>query len=288
MTTYVPGRTPDRRRTIRIKRSALLRDNIDDIDRPAIKIAETRDELEQAFSLVYREYQKLGYVTEPYSSEICLSIYHILLETAVFIFKSYLRVLSTVTEIFDSTPFGLPMDTLYHGELEPLRDANRKLAEISALATSNEARWSNLFIYVMRAAFRYAIFKDVNDLCITVNPKHVEFYKTIFLFEELGPEKYYPKVGAPAVALRLNLDDVEGRWKKTYSALDFDCNLHSFFYRVTTTQLTMSHGKNFLVERNRMLDVDHVRYFFIEKTNVLEKATPDQMNYIASIYPELN
>lgn len=285
MTTSVPEHTPDRRRTIRIKRSALLQNKLDEIDRPSIKIAETRDELEQAFSLVYREYLKLGYIKEPNPSEIHLSIYHILPETAVFIFKSYLTVICTLTQIFDSKVFGLPMDDLYHEELNTLRNTNRKLVELSALATPREARWRNVFMYLCQAMYWYAIYQDVNDLCIMVNPKHVDFYKTIFLFEDLGPEKYYPNVGAPAVALRLNLDDIQGKLRKKYSALDFDCDIYSFFHGVTATQLTMSNDKKFLVQRKWVLDVDTVRYFFIEKTNVMEKATPDQMNYIRSIYP---
>ena len=177
--------TRDRRRTIRIKRSALLANKLDDIDRPAIKIAETRDELEQAFSLVYHEYRKLGYITEPNASEMCLSVYNMLPETAVFVFKSYLTVISTLTQVFDSDLFGLPMDQLYRTELEALRNENRKLAEIVALATSTERRWRNVFMYLTRAMTWYALYKNVNDLCITVNPKHVEFYKTIFLFEDI-------------------------------------------------------------------------------------------------------
>jgi hypothetical protein len=283
----VAGRTRDRRRSVRIKRSALLKDHLDDIDRPSIKIAETRDELEQAFSLVYREYQRLGYTKEPNGSMIYLSIYHILPETAVFIFKSYLTVISTLTQIFDSTIFGLPMDSLYQEELDALRNGNRKLAELSALATPRETRWRNLFMHLCRAMFCYAMYENVNDLCIMVNPKHVEFYKRIFLFEDLGPEKYYPNVGAPAVALRLNLDDIDGKLKKKYSSLDFDCDLHSFFCRVTNSQVTVSDGEHSLVERKRGLDTDTVRYFFVEKTNVLDKATPEQMNYIRSLYPGL-
>jgi len=266
----------------------LLQNKLDEIDRPSIKIAETPDELEQAFSLVYREYLKLGYIKEPSPSEIHISIYHILPETAVFIFKSYLTVICTLTQIFDSKLFGLPMDDLYHEELNALRSASRKLVELSALATPREARWRNIFMYLCRAMYWYAIYKNVNDLCIMVNPKHVDFYKRIFLFEDLGPEKYYPNVGAPAVALRLNLDDIHGKLRKTYSALDFDCNMDSFFDRVMTTQLTPSGGEDLLIKKNRMLDAKTVRYFFIEKTNVLEKATPEQMDYIASIYPELN
>jgi hypothetical protein len=287
MTIHAQGHMHDRRRTIRIRRSALLQSQLDDIDRPSIKIAETRDELEQAFSLVYYEYQNMGYITEPNASEICLSIYHVLPETTVFIFKSYLTVISTLTQIFDSNMFGLPMDALYHGELDALRRANRKLVELSALATSNEARWRNVFMYLARAMFWYAMRQRVNDLCITVNPKHVEFYKTIFLFEDLGPEKYYPKVGAPAVALRLNLDDIYRKLRQAYSALDFDCDLHSFFDKVTPGALPESDGTDALVKKRRIMETDTVRYFFIEKTNVLEMATPEQMDYIKSIYPGL-
>ena len=288
MTTYVPDRTPDRRRTIRIKRSALLQNKLEEIDRPSIKIAETRDELEQAFSLVYREYLKLGYIKEPNPSEMYLSICHILPETAVFIFKSYLTVICTLTQIFDSKLFGLPMDDLYHEELNALRNASRKLVELSALATPKQARWRNVFMYLCQAMYWYAIYKNVNDLCIMVNPKHVDFYKTIFLFEDLGPEKYYPNVGAPAVALRLDLDDIQGKLREKYGTLDFDCDMYSFFHRVTTTQLTPSGGEDLLVKKNGMLDADTVRYFFIEKTNLLEEATPEQMNYIRSLYPGLN
>jgi hypothetical protein len=286
MTTYARGLIADRRRTILIKRSALLQNNIDDIDRPSTKIAETRDELEQALSLVYQEYQKLGYISEANNSNIHLSIYHILPETAVFIFKSYLTVISTLTQIFDSKLFGLPMDALYHEELEALRNANRRLVEISALATCPESLRRNTFMYLFRSMYWHARFWNANDLCIMVNPKHVEFYKTILLFENLGPEKYYPRVGAPAVALRLNLDDIERNLREKYNGLCPECNLYSFFCNNTDTPMAKGNGKR-PPEKRRFMDVDTARYFFVEKTNVFGKAPPEQRKYIRSIYPGL-
>ena len=58
-------------------------------------------------------------------SQILFSIYHLLSETAVFVAKSYLDVVSTLTLVFDTEPFGLPMDAIYQKELDDL------LAEIS-------------------------------------------------------------------------------------------------------------------------------------------------------------
>ena len=277
----------DRRRTIRIKRAALLRDNLDHIDRPSIKIAETRDELEQAFSLVYNEYLSEGYIKETDRSGLHFSIYHVLPETVVFVFKSYLKVISTLTLIFDSEVLGLPMDFLYRKELDVLRYQKRRLVELSSLATAKDARWHNLFMYLNRAMVWYALYRNATDLCIMVNPKHVDFYKLILLFEDLGPLQYYSKVSAPAVALRLDLDDVHDKFRETYSAMDFECDLHRFFFNVTTTQVMSQDGKDLVVKKDRKMDINTLRYFFIEKKNVLKTATPEQMEYIRSIYPEL-
>jgi len=287
MGTPAANHTEDRRRTIRVKRSALLGSSLDHIDRPSIKIAETRDELEQAFSLVYNEYQEEGYIRDSDRSGLHFNIHHILPETVVFVFKSYLKVISTLTLIFDSETFGLPMDVLYGKELDALRRRKRRLVELSSLATAKDARWHNVFMYLNRAMVWYAMYQNATDLCIMVNPKHVDFYKLILLFDDLGPLQYYSKVSAPAVALRLDLDDVHDKFRETYSALDFDCDLHRFFFSVTTTQVASVDEKNLIVKKPRTLDIDTVRYFFIEKKNILKTATPEQMDYVRSIYPEL-
>lgn len=281
---YIKGHTPDRRRTIRIKRSALLKDKLDDIDRPSIKIAETNDELEQAFSLVQQEYLRSGYIKEPNPSGMHCTIYNILPETAVFIFKSYLKVVATLTLILDNEHFGLPMDAIYQKELNVLRDKDRKLAELSALAVPRELRWHNLFMYLFRAMYWYAVYNKVNDLCIMINPKHVKFYKTIFFFEEFGEEKFYPKVGAPAVALRLNLDIIEDKVREKYSPLDFDCDLLSFFRR---TRGILSIDNENLFRNKRVMDAGAIKYFFIEKSDILINESTDNINYIKSLYPEI-
>jgi hypothetical protein len=287
MGTPAGNHTEDRRRTIRVKRSALLRSNLDHVDRPSIKIAETRDELEQAFSLVYNEYLEEGYIKDSDRSGLHFNIHHLLPETVVFVFKSYLKVISTLTLIFDSETFGLPMDVLYRKELDALRRGKRRLVELSSLATTKDARWHNLFMYLNRAMVWYAMYRNATDLCIMVNPKHVDFYKLILLFDDLGPLQYYSKVSAPAVALRLDLDDVHDKFRETYSALDFDCDLHKFFFNVTTTQLASVDRKDLIVKKHRPLDIDTVRYFFIEKKNILKTATPEQMKFIRSAYPGL-
>jgi hypothetical protein len=80
----------ERRRSVRLRRSAMLKAKLDEIDRPNIKIAETRDELAQSFALVYKEYLASGYIKSPHPSEMHLNIYNFLPATCVYIFRSYL------------------------------------------------------------------------------------------------------------------------------------------------------------------------------------------------------
>jgi len=278
----------DRRRAIRIRRLSLLKANLDRIDRPGIKIAETRDELEQAFSLVYREYERAGLLGKTDPSGLCLGLHNILPETSVFVFKSYLTAVATLTHIFDSRLFGLPMDGIYHDELNALRNNGRRLVELGGLATSNQIDANNIFIYLFRAVFWYSMYIGANDFCIMVNPEHVNLYKTLFFFEDMGEEKYYSRVGAPAVALRLNLDDVGGRLKEKYSPLDFDTDLNFFFRRVSGIAPADDLDNGNYLKGKKIMDVDTARYLFVEKTDMLSRASPEQLNYIKSIYPGLD
>jgi hypothetical protein len=278
------GEHLEKRRTIRIKRSALLTAKLGDIDRPAIKIAETREELLQAFGLVYAEYFRCGYITQECPSRLSFNVYNYLPQTCVFIFKSYLDVVSTLTQIFDSPLFGLPMDSLYKGELDVLRARNRQVVELSALSTPKESRWRNLMVFLCRAMFHYARYSGVNDLCIMVNPKHVNFYKTIFLFDDFGPERFYPRVGAPAVALRLNLDHVEEKLRETYRALDFDCDLFSFFYRMNQIGAEPQSERTG-VRRAIPLDDETVLHLHGQHPEILSALAPAQRNFLCAIYP---
>lgn len=278
----VMEREIERRRTVRIKRSALLKDNLQDIDRPTIKFAETTDELEQTFSLAYKEYSKSGYIPEPKPSKLLFSIYNMQPETVVFIAKSYLTVISTLTQIFDSELFGLPMDVIYRKELDTLRSKKRKVAELSALVTPKEARWKNIFMYLCRVMYEYTFYKGIDDLCITVNPKHVKFYKTIFLFEDLGPERHYPRVDAPAVALRLDMDTIKKKVKNTYNALDFECNLYTYFHKIAGKKKSED---NFTVLiKEKPLDIETARYFLSKDINLLNDLSSAQRKYIESVY----
>jgi hypothetical protein len=282
----------ERRRTIRIRRSALLKSDLGELDRPAIKIAETAGEFEQSFAMVYKEYADSGYIPVPQENGLLFNHFNFLPETVLFIAKSYEEVISTLTQVFDSETFGLPMDSIYHEELEDLRRDGRKISEIGALATKKDFRWQNLFMYICRVMYWYSNYQQVDDLCIAVNPKHVRFYETIFLFEQFGPEKTYPKVDAPAVLLRLDMHKIKDKLKNTYAKEDFECNLFEYFHRINDTHVedysNALASKGVVTDSYSKFTPEIASHFFQMDKALFNSLELHQREYLKGLFPGLS
>jgi GNAT superfamily N-acetyltransferase len=171
-------------------------------------LATDRDTREQAFRLVHDQYVSLGYM-DPHPSGWRLSLHNALPSTKVFVARAGRRVVGTVTLIPDS-PLGLPMGEIYEDELRALRHAGRRLAEASALVVHQDYKRYGIAIplRLVRMMVIYAAeVARLSDLCIAINPHHLVLYRKAFNFQVIGEVRRYRKVnGAPAVALRLDLD----------------------------------------------------------------------------------
>ncbi|HDQ40529.1 MAG TPA: hypothetical protein ENN39_05800 [Desulfonatronum sp.] len=192
--------------TSEISPQAVCRPDPDRIDY-VFKIADCADELLQAYHLLYHEYLNAGYIRES-PHKLLFTTHHLLPRTTVFLAKAEKTVLSTATLVHDSREFGLPMDALYTGELSALREQNRKVLEICSLASNGSACGRNITKNFTRLVFLYSVFRVVDDICIMVNPRHVAFYVKYFPFTVFGAEKFFPRVNAPAVPLRVNVESV--------------------------------------------------------------------------------
>ncbi len=160
-------------------------------------------ERDACFRLVHAQYVERGY-TERDPSGRRLLLHHALPATRIFRVISATRVVATVSLVPDSV-LGLPMDDLYAAELRPLRAVGRRLAEVSALAAAPGAGPATVAQLMSRLVLYAERLGRVDDLCVTVNPRHVRFYGRLG-FSPLGSVRQYAAVnGAPAVALRLDL-----------------------------------------------------------------------------------
>jgi len=273
----------ERRRTIRIRRSALLEARMEQLDRPSIKIAENLDEYSQAFSVLHDVYQASGYLQQSHPSGLHFNRHHLLPRTCVFVFKSYLKVLSTMSYIPDTPAFGLPMDELYKAELDVLRDAGRKIVEIGSLATLRHRCGQNIMVFLSKAIFQYAHFTGADDLCIIINPKHAQFYSSIFLFKPFGEQRYYSKVDAMAVALRVDMHTIEASLRQAYAASDFDTDLHNFFLKINSHTIDSNMARQ-QVEKDKPLDDQTFRCLLSSHPELSRDLAPRQRAILETLY----
>lgn len=251
------------------------------------RMAGDTDAFDGAFRLVHDQYVWRGYMA-PHQSGWRLSLHNALPSTKVFVAKAGARLIGTLTLIQDS-PIGLPMEEIYQEELKGLRDQGRHMAEVSALAIDPTLRASGVAILMrlVRMLVLYAAeFGRLDDLCIAVNPRHVEFYRKFLHFRPFGQLKHYRKVnGAPAIALRLDLGLVRALIEVVHSGHPCLDELYGFFfgpenYRGVMAQLRRDVPRSALTPQL-------FAHFFADH-DVLSTASAKNLAFLQSFYSDLD
>ena len=180
----------------------LVKGDLQDPDLPCVATA--AHDLQKAWRLVNECYISKGYSSTPGA----LWYDRHFLEPRSTCFITHGARPATMTVIFDSL-LGLPADQVFSPELDALRREGRRLCEFTALAHANPHQ--DLDIQSVYELFRHAWLtaahlEKASDIIISVNPRHVPFYRRCLLFERLSPVRSFDKVGgAPAVLMRLDL-----------------------------------------------------------------------------------
>ena len=162
-----------------------------------IRLANTDGRRSEASYLIKRRYAWRGYQTSPFSGSHPERI-----TLAAFDGESSV---ATITVGIDS-PGGLSVESLYPDEVNSLRTPLAALCEFTKLAVDNVVRSKAVLAAIFHIAYIYAYrIRHSSDLLIEVNPRHVRFYQSMLGFTVCGFEKLDPRVGAPALLLRLEL-----------------------------------------------------------------------------------
>lgn len=239
----------------------------------SVRPAASRDELEQAYRLVYASYRRRDYIDESQSG-IRVSIYNAFPSTVTFVSVLEETVIATVTLVPDS-PVGLPMDEIYHEEVAGLRRDHRRLAEVTMLADrrSEVRRALPMLLLLMKRVFDYAtLVLDADDLCITINPRHEGYYERYLMFRPLGGLREYPSVrGNPALAKRLDLRQSQQDKAATDELVEL------FLANRTPPHL--------LADLYRMTPED-LEYFFVRRSPVFMEASEEAVRCLQSFYPD--
>jgi len=246
------------------------------------RVVRTREELESAYALVYKEYLKRQYVRE-ISAQMRYSLFNILPTTTTFIALCDNQIIATASVIVNS-PLGLPMDDLYKDELDELRVNDKKICEISMLAsdTSLFPEGTSLMLNAKKMFLVYNLFKCVFDyvkdvlqmdnICIAINPKHNLTYDHLF-FRDLGPLKKYDQVnGAPALGKCLDVKEVEPN-----CASNNRLGIQKLFFQKSTDPQKF--------DNKMVLQEKDIKELFMQKFSLLQEADSDELQYISQCYP---
>jgi len=242
-----------------------------------IKFAETKDEYEQAFSLVYDTYLNMG-VIKPNRSNLRLTLYHALPTTRVLVVKKNKTVISTLTTILDN-PLGLPSRSIYNDEIESLGKA--KLLEIGSFASETaHLRYSHILAFKLLTVTAYYVnYLNVDYVCATINPQYRRFYEKLCLMEEYGAFKSYTNPDnnineAPTILMIFPFESFNSEeYRRIYTSNGFDCNLYEFFRAQDETSY------------RGVMSEELLRYFFLEKTDLFKTIEPAKLEYIKELYP---
>lgn len=185
-----------------------------------IKIANTLEEREAVYQLGYQVYLDKGYIKEN-ANEWLVQNYDFDAETVILIVQDQnKKIAGSVTIVFDRYS-KLPAESIYAEELKSLRSSGNKMAELSRLVISPDFRNSKEILVLLFNYLGILIHhvKRYNSFVVQVNPRHVNYYKALLKFEEIGLEKPCPHVqSAPAVLLYLAT--------QTYQAEIIRCMYH--------------------------------------------------------------
>lgn len=163
-----------------------------------------------AFRLVYRAYLRAGLT---HSSKVRMRVtpYQLLDSTVVFLATLRRAPICTVSLVGDGD-MGLPIETVYGGEVDDLRARGLRLGEVSALADRRRklSRTLPVFVSLTRLLVQCAQLRGIDRLLVAVHPRHARFYERFLAFQRIAEEKPYPLVrDNPAVALQLDLNAID-------------------------------------------------------------------------------
>jgi hypothetical protein len=243
------------------------------------------ESLHAAFRLTHDQYVRRGYMA-PHPSGRRLSLYHALPTTKVFVAQERGAVVGTISLLQDSR-LGLPMEDLYAAEVARFRVQGRRICEVSALAMSPGDGQRSLVavLGLIRMAELYAAeVARLDEIFISVNPRHVAFHQKFLGFEPIGPRRSYARVnGAPAEALRQDLGGLRRTILELHSGVGAATKPNAFMYgeeryRKAMASLYRDMGRSTL-SREQFIH-------FFAGHEAFTGAPEPQRSYVLSLYPE--
>ena len=250
-----------------------------------VQIARTQEDLSAAFALLHDRYLSEGFM-KPHLSGMRVTKYHALPSTTTIVAKWKGEVVGTCS-IIRSSGFGVPLESIF--DISAFKNKGMRIGEVSSLAI--HPKFSGKHGLVLFSLCKYLVHYSINyfgldGAVIAVNPSWIDFYRSIFLFDNLAlkeaPEYSFVN-GAPAVGAYLNLHSFYEELLKNYGHLDDKSNLHRFMAKMQFDNLKYPTREAFKISEPiwTPTSLDH---FFNKRTEVFKDLSPIEIHQLHLLY----
>lgn len=250
------------------------------------QLARTKEDLEAAFKLLHNAYVEQGFI-EPQDSGMRFIIQHALPTTSILIAKMNDVVVGTISVMRD-TPLGLPMEKAF--DISHLKVKGQRVSEFSSLAIHPDFRRSMSGVIFFPLTLYAANFAKncfgTDYLVFNLYPHHADFYNAIFGSTYLKSQKAITEdyLGAPAAGIQLDLKEVINFAREKYDGLSAERNLYDYTF--------FKNHSYFIYPASDLGSINHpvmtpeiFRYFFMEKSKILEDISLLEGQVLNSYYP---
>lgn len=190
-----------------------------------IRLASNDERRSSASLLIEKMYSWRGYVPNASLEDVPNRI--------TLLTFSESAMIGTLTLGLDS-PLGMMVDDMYKDRIDELRQAGRRICEITKLAVDQNVKSKRVLAALFHISFIYGFkIHGGTDFLIEVNPRHAPFYRRMLGFEIFGDEKICPRVSAPAVLLRLDLEHANRKIREVGGKLEAvtgEKSLYPYFF----------------------------------------------------------
>ena len=249
-----------------------------------VLVANTRELRETAFRLVYDVYIREGYELRfGRESGLWCTIHHLHPDTTIFLAEKEGKLAGSVTVMPDSR-LGLPTDRIFPEPLADLRNAGRRLSEISSLVVTEEPGGipPELAMHLYRLAHLASLhLLKSTDIVASVMDRHRDFYSRFLLFDEVSETpRLSPKTGQQVCYARLNLETMKERYEQRYARATGRRNLYRWFFQNEDEPDMVD-----WLRRSRLpMTTEDLYYFGAKRTNILTKAGHDVIALLEEEY----
>ncbi|PZP29711.1 MAG: hypothetical protein DI603_16765 [Roseateles depolymerans] len=252
-----------------------------------LKVAETREDLEDCFRILHDAYVHSGFM-KPHPSGLRVTMYHALPTTTTLCAKYDGRVVGTMSMIREGV-FGFPLQAVF--DLSDVRAKQGQIAEISALAVHPDFRETggSILFPLMKFMYEYCTeYFDTRHLVIAVNPNRIELYESLLFFERLQEktvDSYDFANGAPAVGATLDLPMAKEIFRRVYGQRKERKNLYRYFVQTRLPNIKLP-KRRYFTTNDPVLTPAILDYFFNQRSDVLAQLDDRRRALLWSIYDQ--